>query len=242
MPRKGDVLKSATRCGQRCYFAVPAESTCRSTSAAVRRLRSAGSADTGGGRSPRATCSISAMEGFRTAAPSPVPFRPSGTAGRSPFLWAARRARLLHGQDIEEFFRAEWEVHYNSSRTGVRLVGPRPKWARPDGGEAGLHPSNLHDNAYAVGTIDFTGDMPVILGKDGPSLGGFVCPATIITADLWKVGQLRSGDKVKFIPVTPAQAAAPRGARGDSGAPGPADHGSEPVGTFRVAGSGGVSS
>ena len=32
------------------------------------------------------------------------------------------------------------------------------------GGEAGLHPSNLHDNPYAVGAVDFTGDMPVIPG------------------------------------------------------------------------------
>ena len=78
--------------------------------------------------------------------------------------------------DIEAFFAAEWEVHYNSSRTGVRLIGPKPQWARSDGGEAGLHPSNIHDNAYAIGAIDFTGDMPVILGPDGPSLGGFVCP------------------------------------------------------------------
>jgi urea carboxylase len=101
-------------------------------------------------------------------------------------------------EDIETFFAAEWEVHYNSSRTGVRLIGPRPKWAREDGGEAGLHPSNIHDNAYAIGAIDFTGDMPVILGPDGPSLGGFVCPATIISSELWKVGQLRPGDKVRF--------------------------------------------
>lgn len=100
--------------------------------------------------------------------------------------------------DIETFFAAQWEVHYNSSRTGVRLIGPKPKWARADGGEAGLHPSNIHDNAYAIGAIDFTGDMPVILGPDGPSLGGFVCPATIIGSELWKVGQLRPGDKVRF--------------------------------------------
>jgi len=100
--------------------------------------------------------------------------------------------------DIEAFFAVEWEVHYNSSRTGVRLIGPKPKWARSDGGEAGLHPSNIHDNAYAIGAIDFTGDMPVILGPDGPSLGGFVCPATIIGSELWKVGQLRPGDKVRF--------------------------------------------
>lgn len=104
--------------------------------------------------------------------------------------------------DINTFFDAEWEIHYNSSRTGIRLVGPKPQWARSDGGEAGMHPSNIHDNAYAIGTVDFTGDMPVILGPDGPSLGGFVCPATVITADLWKLGQLKAGDKVKFIPVT----------------------------------------
>jgi len=104
-------------------------------------------------------------------------------------------------KDIEVFFETDWEIHYNSSRTGIRLVGPKPEWARSDGGEAGMHPSNIHDNAYAIGAIDFTGDMPVILGPDGPSLGGFVCPATVITADLWKLGQLKASDRVKFIPV-----------------------------------------
>jgi urea carboxylase len=82
------------------------------------------------------------------------------------------------------------------------LIGPKPEWARKDGGEAGLHPSNIHDNAYAVGTVDFTGDMPVILGPDGPSLGGFVCPATIVAAELWKMGQLKPGDLVRFRAMT----------------------------------------
>ncbi|HXN09858.1 MAG TPA: 5-oxoprolinase/urea amidolyase family protein, partial [Steroidobacteraceae bacterium] len=100
--------------------------------------------------------------------------------------------------DIDTFFATDWRVHYNSSRTGVRLIGPKPQWARHDGGEAGLHPSNIHDNAYAIGTIDFTGDMPVILGPDGPSLGGFVCPATIALAERWKTGQLKPGDTVRF--------------------------------------------
>ncbi len=104
-------------------------------------------------------------------------------------------------EDIDMFFSTAWKVHHNSDRTGTRLIGPKPKWARPDGGEAGLHPSNIHDNAYAVGTVDFTGDMPVILGPDGPSLGGFVCPATIVHADLWKMGQLRPGDLVRFRPL-----------------------------------------
>ncbi len=108
---------------------------------------------------------------------------------------------------IESFFAADWEVHYNSNPTGVRLIGPKPVWARLDGGEAGLHPSNIHDNAYAIGSIDFTGDMPVILGPDGPSLGGFVCPATIAQAELWKIGQLRPGDTVRFTRLTPEEAA-----------------------------------
>ncbi len=108
--------------------------------------------------------------------------------------------------DIATFFATAWEVHYNSSRTGVRLIGPKPQWARRDGGEAGLHPSNIHDNAYAIGAIDFTGDMPVILGPDGPSLGGFVCPATIVQAELWKMGQLKPGDTVRFRRLTRIQA------------------------------------
>ncbi|BCM89749.1 acetyl-/propionyl-coenzyme A carboxylase alpha chain [Abditibacteriota bacterium] len=105
-------------------------------------------------------------------------------------------------EDIENFFAASWEVHYNSSRTGVRLLGPKPTWARQDGGEAGLHPSNIHDNAYAVGAIDFTGDTPIILGPDGPSLGGFVCPACVVESELWKVGQLRPGNRIRFVPIS----------------------------------------
>jgi urea carboxylase len=101
-------------------------------------------------------------------------------------------------EDIETLLGHAWEVHHNSDRTGVRLIGPKPVWARKDGGEAGLHPSNIHDTMYAVGAIDFTGDMPIILGVDGPSQGGFCCPVVIASAELWKVGQLRAGMKVRF--------------------------------------------
>ena len=105
-------------------------------------------------------------------------------------------------EDVDTILTAEWKVHYNSNRTGVRLVGPKPHWARKDGGEAGLHPSNIHDNPYAIGALDFTGDMPIILGPDGPSLGGFVCPFVVIAADLWKVGQLAPGDRIQFEQVS----------------------------------------
>jgi urea carboxylase len=126
-------------------------------------------------------------------------------------LPAVRHIRVIYGPHgapeyftenyIGTFFATQWEVHFNSSRTGVRLIGPKPEWVRADGGEAGLHPSNIHDNPYAIGAVDFTGDMPVILGPDGPSLGGFVCPVTVIEADLWQLGQLKAGDKIQFVPV-----------------------------------------
>jgi urea carboxylase len=129
--------------------------------------------------------------------------------------WALRVLYGPHGapdfftdDDIRTILAAEWQVHYNSNRTGVRLVGPKPEWARKDGGEAGLHPSNIHDNPYAIGAVDFTGDMPIILGPDGPSLGGFVCPFTVIAADRWKLGQLTPGDRLRLVPVTVEDAAA----------------------------------
>ena len=115
--------------------------------------------------------------------------------------------------DIDELYASSYTVHHNSARTGVRLIGPRPSWAREDGGEAGLHPSNIHDVPYAVGALDFTGDTPIILGPDGPSLGGFVCPAVIASGELWKTGQLRPGDTVRFVPVREADAASLRDRR-----------------------------
>ncbi|CRK52967.1 Allophanate hydrolase [Rhodococcus sp. RD6.2] len=112
--------------------------------------------------------------------------------------------------DIDTLYGTDYEVHFNSDRTGVRLVGPQPDWARPDGGEAGLHPSNIHDNAYSVGALDFTGDTPILLGPDGPSLGGFVCPVTVVSSERWKLGQLSPGDRVRFVPVKAAHAASLR--------------------------------
>ncbi|NUP50370.1 MAG: urea carboxylase [Catenulispora sp.] len=109
--------------------------------------------------------------------------------------------------DITVLYSSSYTVHHNSARTGIRLIGPKPAWAREDGGEAGLHPSNIHDTPYAVGALDFTGDTPIILGPDGPSLGGFVCPAVVAGGDLWKLGQLRPGDSVRFVPVREADAA-----------------------------------
>jgi len=170
-----------------------------------------------GGRALRGgdVLQLAASDGGATAAALPEALRPElGNRWELRVIYGPHGAPdFFTDADIAAFFAADWEVHYNSSRTGVRLIGPKPQWARTDGGEAGLHPSNIHDNAYAFGTVDFTGDMPVILGPDGPSLGGFVCPATVITADLWKLGQLRAGDTLRFVAVTVAAAVALEAAR-----------------------------
>jgi urea carboxylase len=114
---------------------------------------------------------------------------------------------FLTREGLDELLAAGWSVDPHSNRTGIRLLGPRPQWSRADGGEAGLHPSNILDSAYSVGTVMLAGDMAVVVGPDGPSLGGFAAIAQVIRADLWRLGQLRAGDRVRLAPVSVSQAA-----------------------------------
>ncbi len=108
--------------------------------------------------------------------------------------------------DVKLFFNTEWEVSLNSSRLGYRLEGPKVQFARTTGGEGGSHPSNLIDYSYGIGAVNFTGVTPVILTADGPSLGGFVCMATVASAEMWKIGQAKPGDKVRFVEISLDQA------------------------------------
>ncbi|MEU1178444.1 5-oxoprolinase/urea amidolyase family protein [Streptomyces sp. NPDC005820] len=164
-----------------------------------------------GGHGGRALRTGDVLHGGGVTEGTPVTDRPSFTS-----VWHLGAVEGPHAapeffteDDIRDFYAADWKVHFNSARTGVRLVGPKPRWARTDGGEAGLHPSNIHDTPYSVGAVDYTGDMPVLLGPDGPSLGGFVCPATVLSSERWKLGQLRPGDTVRFRPVDGHGAARP---------------------------------
>ncbi|MBB5049552.1 urea carboxylase [Rhodopseudomonas rhenobacensis] len=190
--------------GQRCYLAVRGgfDAPQMFGSRAVFLLGAFGG---------HATGALKAGDVLHIAAPSEtLPAPRAATADEIPPLTRAWQIGVIYGphgapdffrdDDIATLFSSYYEVHFNSARTGVRLIGPKPQWARADGGEAGLHPSNIHDNAYAVGSLDFTGDMPIILGPDGPSLGGFVCPAVVARDELWKTGQLKPGDMVRFVP------------------------------------------
>ncbi|KAK5939433.1 hypothetical protein PMZ80_008737 [Knufia obscura] len=96
------------------------------------------------------------------------------------------------------FFDTVWKVAFSSSRGGVRLDGPAPQWSRKTGGEGGSHPSNMLGYGYPQGGMSFTGDAAVLFTADSPVQSGFICPQTVLSCQLWRVGQLKAGDEVRF--------------------------------------------
>ena len=108
---------------------------------------------------------------------------------------------ILHPEGLRTMLDVTWTVGSHADRTGVRLEGATPRWARADGGDAGLDPSNVTETPYALGAIMVSGETPIIVGPDGPSLGGFAAPLCVALADRWKIGQLRPGDAVRLRPV-----------------------------------------
>lgn len=104
--------------------------------------------------------------------------------------------------DVKMMYETKWQISHNAARGGIRLVGPKPKWARADGGEGGAHPSNLAEYGYPVGTLNWTGDDPCIFPVDCPDFGGFVSSTTIVKADYWRLGQLKAGDTMQYRPVS----------------------------------------
>lgn len=101
-------------------------------------------------------------------------------------------------EDVEMIYSTRWQISHNAARGGIRLVGPKPKWARSDGGEGGAHPSNVVEYGYPVGALNWTGDDPCIFPVDCPDFGGFVSSATIIKADYWRLGQMKAGDTMQY--------------------------------------------
>lgn len=101
-------------------------------------------------------------------------------------------------EDIEMIYNTKWQISHNAARGGIRLIGPKPKWARTDGGEGGAHPSNVVEYGYPVGTLNWTGDDPCIFPVDCPDFGGFVSSTTIIKADHWRLGQMKAGDTMQY--------------------------------------------
>jgi biotin-dependent carboxylase-like uncharacterized protein len=180
-----------------------------------------------GSRSTYTMGGLGGFEGRALKAGDRLPLGTGGPDGRSRRL--SQNARPEYGReweievmrgpqatpdyltegDLEQFLSRSWAVDRNSDRTGVRLESHRFEWARRSGGVAGGHPSNILDNPYPVGAVNINGDLPVLLGPDGPTAGGFIVAATVVRGALWKLGQLRPiGDRVRFREVNLEQAIA----------------------------------
>jgi antagonist of KipI len=93
----------------------------------------------------------------------------------------------------ETFLSATYRVSAQSDRAGLRLEGPRITHR----GSADLLPEGI-----APGAIQVPADgLPIVLGCDHPTTGGYAKIATVITADLWRLGQAKPGDSLRFVAV-----------------------------------------
>ena len=135
-------------------------------------------------------------EGFSEEPNPPAPF-PRREGGE-------RVLRVLNGPQRDwftddAFFTQVYEVSPASNRMGLRLKGT-PLLRRP---------GELVSEAVAPGAVQVTNDgLPVVLGVDGQTIGGYPKVAHVIRSDLDRLAQLRPGDRVRFVRVTPDEAEA----------------------------------
>ncbi|KKB62025.1 hypothetical protein WM40_19845 [Robbsia andropogonis] len=119
----------------------------------------------------------------------------------------------LDAAGIARFYDSDWTVLPQSNRTGIRLKGPAFTFApcaydkRP---EHGTDPSNILDHGYPLGGISIAGQTPIVFVQDSPTAGGFIVPFTVPKADLWRLGQARPNETIRFKQVSLAEAQSAR--------------------------------
>ena len=87
---------------------------------------------------------------------------------------------------------SEFTVTRVGDRVGIRLQE-----------SIGTHSLELASEPQCVGTIQISNDgTPIILGPDGPTIGGYPKVAVVISCDISRLGQLMPGDKIRFTWVT----------------------------------------
>jgi biotin-dependent carboxylase-like uncharacterized protein len=98
-------------------------------------------------------------------------------------------------EGFEIFFSSAYEVSPQSDRMGIRLNGQRIE-RRADVEES------IISEGLLPGAIQVPGDgKPIIILKELVT-GGYTKIATVISADLTKVAQLKPGDRVRFKPIS----------------------------------------
>ena len=111
-----------------------------------------------------------------------------------PHVW---RLRILPGPQAEQppgalarLLRASFTVDARSDRVGVRLQ--RVDGPCQTGGQT-------LSEGLPRGAVQLPPDgEPVVLLADAQATGGYRVPAVVISADLWRIGQLRPSDEVRF--------------------------------------------
>ena len=94
-----------------------------------------------------------------------------------------------------------WKITGRSDRTGMRLKGPRLTFstrALDKDPQHGPDPTNVVSAGYPLGAVNLCGDTPIILPVDAPTMGGFINPLVVVSASLWKIGQARPGQTLRF--------------------------------------------
>ncbi len=97
----------------------------------------------------------------------------------------------------DQLFLRSFTIADQSDRTGVRLTGtkvPSP-------------PEGTRSEPAVPGTIQVPlAGSPIILGPDGPTIGGYPMPISIIAADLSALAQRRPRDTIRLERTTPEDA------------------------------------
>jgi antagonist of KipI len=125
-----------------------------------------------------------------------------------PFHAAEAVLRVIVGPQIDAFneearetlLTGTYRVSTLADRTGLRLEGPRIAHR----GAADLLPEGIAPGGIQVPASG----QPIVLGCDHPTTGGYAKIATVIAADLWRIGQAKPGDRLRFVAVEVSEAQA----------------------------------
>ena len=110
-----------------------------------------------------------------------------------PSSLSAHTIRVIAHESLPS---ASFTVSIKSNRVGVRLEGKKMQ----PGEERLSEPS-------CPGVIQVTNDGALVIhGPDGPTIGGYKKVGVVCSADMDRVGQLRSRDEVKLQTITQAEA------------------------------------
>lgn len=83
-----------------------------------------------------------------------------------------------------------WRMSLSSNRVGIRLEGEPLAWARDE---------ELRSEGLVTGALQVPPNgLPILLGPDHPTTGGYPVIAVVRSEDLWLAGQLRPGETVRF--------------------------------------------